>query len=210
MFSNRTLNWSVLLIVTLALVIGFAAVALAQTNSPAANRAEVTQLNVDVAEDATRFVFDQDVTHENGYPAYGGTFITQGYIYPEGTLDGTNGVLEDGSPEFPDLVLGEWTCRGWFVNDGLLSESGPVAITTQIFQFGEEYGHTTLITEGYEPIEPNVPFSRAITGGTGPYRVITGQVVQELLGMTDYMGVNLRFQFQLEEAVTRPVQSQQQ
>jgi hypothetical protein len=154
-----------------------------------------TGLAFDVAEDFTRFVFDENIVHAGGEPAYGGTFITQGYIYPAGTLDGTNGVLADGSPEFPDLVLGEWTCQGWFVGNGMSTESGPVAITTQIFQFGEEYGGETVVTTGYEPSELLVPVKRAITGGTGQYLDVRGEVVQQLLGMTDTMAVNLRFEF---------------
>ena len=61
-------------------------------------------VEVEVAEDGTRFVFDEAPLLENGYPAYGNAFVTQGYIYPAGTLDGTNGVNADGSPEFPELV----------------------------------------------------------------------------------------------------------
>ena len=56
-------------------------------------------LRFDVAEDMSRFVFDEvPVYDEDSYPAHGNSFVTIGYIYPEGTLDGTNGVLADGSP----------------------------------------------------------------------------------------------------------------
>ena len=34
-------------------------------------------------------------------PAYGNPFVTEGYLYPSGTLGGSNGVLPDGRPEFP-------------------------------------------------------------------------------------------------------------
>jgi hypothetical protein len=40
--------------------------------------------------------------HEDDLPAYGNSFITQGYIYEYGTLNGSNGVLPNGKPEFPD------------------------------------------------------------------------------------------------------------
>jgi hypothetical protein len=93
-------------------------------------------LRFDVAEDASRFVFAPQPFYEDGMPAYGNAFVTQGYIYPEGTLDGGNGALADGQAEFPELVLGEWTCRGWFVGDAAHATTGPMVITTQVYGFG--------------------------------------------------------------------------
>jgi hypothetical protein len=59
----------------------------------------------DVAEDHTRIFMAAEPVHENGMPAHGNAFVSQGYIYPAGTLaDGAVGVLEDGRPAFPDLV----------------------------------------------------------------------------------------------------------
>jgi hypothetical protein len=55
----------------------------------------------DVAEDHTRFVFAPTPVHDDGLPAYGNPFVTQGYIYEAGTLDGgVEGVNPDGSPVF--------------------------------------------------------------------------------------------------------------
>lgn len=82
-------------------------------------------IKFDIAEDATRFVFDEAPVDEGSkLPLYGNPFVTQGYIYPPGTLGPSNGVLATGEPEFPELVIGEWTCRGWFVGDGALSTTG--------------------------------------------------------------------------------------
>lgn len=65
-------------------------------------------------------------------PAYGNAFITQGYIYPAGTLDGrVERTLANGDPAFPDLVIGEWTCDGYFVADGMRTETGAIVITRQ-------------------------------------------------------------------------------
>lgn len=153
-------------------------------------------LTFEVAEDPTQFVFEETPVFDDGMPAYGNAFITRGYIYPEGTLDGTNGVIiTDGKaePEFPDQVIGEWICRGWLIGDGMHTLAGPVAITTQTYQFGEEYGSVTLVTEGYERAD-TVPVKRAITGGTGQYALARGEVTQTLLGFTEDMGVNLHFE----------------
>ena len=155
---------------------------------------EANVMRVDVAEDGARFVFDPSITHEDGMPAYGTSFVTEGYIYPEGTLNGSNGILEDGSPEFPELVLGEWTCFGAFVGEGMYTESGNLVITNQIFSFYGEDSTSTIISTGFELIDIDVPVERAITGGTGMYNGFAGTQTQELLGFTEYMGVNLRIE----------------
>ena len=56
----------------------------------------------DVAEDHTRIYMADSPLHENGMPAHGNAFVSQGYIYPEGTLaDGTVGVLKTAAPLSP-------------------------------------------------------------------------------------------------------------
>jgi hypothetical protein len=151
---------------------------------------QVTTVAFDVAEDMSRFVFDKDVAHEDGMPAHGSNFITQGYIYPAGTLNGSNGVLADGSPEFPELVIGTWACRGWFVGDGAHAATGPMVLTTQHYVFGEDLGTVTFASEGYELSDVGVPILRAVTGGTGPFSSIDGEVEITFLGFNASEGVN--------------------
>jgi hypothetical protein len=55
----------------------------------------------DVAEDHTRFHFDERPVFEDGMPKAGNPFVTQGYIYPAGMLDGKDGVLEKAPPPSP-------------------------------------------------------------------------------------------------------------
>jgi hypothetical protein len=155
----------------------------------------------DVAESMPKFIFDEAPLLPSGLPAYGNPFITQGYIYPTGTLNSSNGVLADGSPEFPDLVIGEWTCRGYFIGNGAETQTGPWVITTQLYDFyadsgyieGKQGNRNTLISEGYEIADIGVMAPRAITGGTGRYRLARGQAKQTLLGFNTSEGVNLRF-----------------
>jgi hypothetical protein len=149
-------------------------------------------LRFDVAEDMTRFVFADEPVDDNGMPAHGNPFITQGYIYPAGTLTESNGVNADGSPEFPEQVLGQWTCRGWVVGDGLQTGTGPMVITTQVYNFGAEYGDAMLVSEGYELADVGVAIERAITGGTGPFAAAGGAGEQTFLGMNASEGVNLQ------------------
>jgi hypothetical protein len=151
-------------------------------------------LRFDVAENATQWIIDPDLVHEDGMPANGNAFITRGYLYPAGTLTETNGVLTDGSPEFPELVLGEWVCRGWFVGEGGHTTSGPMVITTQLYSFGGTYGEAMLVSDGYELADVGVAIDRALTGGTGHFLGADGAATQTFLGFNETMGVNLTFE----------------
>ena len=160
-------------------------------------------IKFDVAEDATRFafakeqfVFEEGPGKEDNLPAYGNHFVTQGYIYPPGTLTASTGVFENGDPEFPDLVIGEWTCRGVFIGDGAKTISGPWVISTQFYDLGD--GHT-LASEGLELVDLGVAIARGITGGTGPFKNATGEAVQKLLGFNVTTGVNLRFSLKVND-----------
>ena len=145
----------------------------------------------DVAEDHTRFVFAPAPVHENGMPAYGNPFVTQGYIYPSGILgEGQSGVNEDGSPAYPDLVLGTWTCDGWFVADGGNTKSGTWLISRQTYEFSDG---GILISQGPELADIGKPVRRPITGATGSYADNEGVIQQTLLGFNEHMGVEARF-----------------
>ena len=152
-------------------------------------------LRFEVAEDGNRFVFDDLNLHDDGMPAYGSAFVTQGYIYPVGTLNGTNGVLASGEPEFPDQVLGEWTCYGWMIGDGAHTSTGAWVVSTQIYEFEDG---STLITNGFEIADFEMPVARAITGGTGEYSGVSGEMEQILHGFTEQMGVNLTVESDLK------------
>jgi hypothetical protein len=202
----------------IALIIG--ALALIAALVPTVNaayaereRGRVEVLEFDVAEDMGRFVFDTDVAFEDGMPKHGSSFITQGYIYPIGTItcaDGRcNGVITtrdaDGAivkvePEFPDKVLGEWTCRGFFVGEGAHAKAGPMVITTQLYNFGQELGDRTLVSEGYELADVGVAIERAITGGTGQYRDARGEGEQIFLGFNTSDGVSLRLTLEVRKS----------
>lgn len=156
-------------------------------------------VRVDVAENGLRFFFADAPVFDDGMPAAGNPFVTEGYLYPAGTLDGTNGVLADGSPEFPEKVIGTWFCRGYMINDGMHTTTGPMVISTQYFNFGDEHGDVSLVTEGYELADVSVPISRAITGGTGPYKHASGEAAQVFHGFNTTMGVNLSVEIEVSK-----------
>jgi hypothetical protein len=153
-------------------------------------------LEVDIAEDGTRFVIAESPVFDDGFPAHGNAFITQGYIYPAGTLADSNGVNPDGSPEFPDEVIGEWSCTGYFIGEGAHATEGAWVYTTQLLAFGEDAdtGAETIVVTGYEGAEVGATVTGAITGGTGDYATASGEAAQELLGINNpdlpTMGIN--------------------
>jgi len=145
----------------------------------------------DVAEDHTRFVFAPAPVHGDGLPAYGNPFVTQGYIYEAGTLDGGGeGVNLDGSPVFPERVIGTWTCDGWYVGDGAHTMTGTIIISRQLFQFDDG---DMIISQGAELADYGVPMLRVITGGLGDYADLDGVLVQTNLGMSEGFGVRAQF-----------------
>jgi hypothetical protein len=154
-------------------------------------------LRFEVSENAKRFVFDETPLHPDGAPAYGNEFVTEGYIYPEGTLNDTNGVNPDGSPEFPHRVIGRWTCRGWHVGDGAKTVTGPWVITHQYYDFGKEAGRVSLATDGVEVVDIDVPIRRPIIGGTGFYAQARGEAKQTMIGFNQLSGVNLRLELKV-------------
>jgi hypothetical protein len=183
---NRIFKGLLLLVVALAALGGYAV--FAQSNDGAET------MRFEVAEDGLRFAFGAERLFGDGMPAYGTPFVTQGYLYPEGTLNGSNGVLEDGSPEFPDAVIGEWTCYGYMIGDGAHATTGEWVVSTQVYKFYEQ--DAIVVTNGFEIADLNMPVSRAITGGTGEFVNVSGEQMQELRGFTEQMGVNLVVEFQ--------------
>ncbi|WP_298934637.1 hypothetical protein [uncultured Ruegeria sp.] len=148
----------------------------------------------DVAEDHTRIHMAAAPVHENGMPAHGNAFVSQGYIYPEGTLaDGTVGVLEDGSPAFPDLILGTWTCDGYFVGEGGNATTGAWIISRQTFAFNDG---ATVVTQGAEIADIGQPNLRPVTGATGEFAGIEGGLIQTTLGFNDYWGLRATYIFE--------------
>jgi hypothetical protein len=159
---------------------------------------EIKTIEFDVSEDMNRFIFDKDVVYEDGMPADGSSFITRGYLYQPGTLKGDgDGMNADGSPQYPDKVIGEWICQGYMINEAAHAKGGVWVFSTQFFQFGTTPGAQTLVSQGYELADVGVAISRAITGGTGQYKDARGEGEQTMLGLNATEGVNLRVKLQV-------------
>ena len=171
--------------------------ALTATEAIAQITADEGVLRFDVAEDGTRYVWSGDPKLADGMPTNGNPFVSQGYIYPEGTLTESNGIVADGSPEFPDKVLGQWTCYGWWIGDPTHVEQSAPWLTTHLFNFGGAYGEATIVTEGYSINDMDVALERAITGGTGLYTEARGVQLETNLGFNASKGGNFRYEVRI-------------
>ena len=142
------------------------------------------ELQVDVACAAFTMSLGND-PFQQPFPA-GQPFVIQGYIFPGGTFaanGGESGINEDGSPEFPDELLGIWTCRGWLM--------GPTP-TTLIFNMVTT--GDSVILDGFEPFRGNAAL-RPVTGGTGTYNLARGQATQGVVGINGTGAPNFVFDF---------------
>jgi len=85
------------------------------------------------------------------------------------------------------------------INDAGHATGGVWVFSNQFFQYGDEPGAETLITQGYELADIDVAIARAITGGTGEYKTARGESSQTLLGLNASEGVNLRVEIAVEK-----------
>lgn len=172
-----------------------------------------TTLSFDVVADCNRFI-SEGRTHPvpaDDLPVFGDYFMQEGLIYKGGTLaancpggDGC-GLLPDGTPEFPDAVVGKWTCYGSFVGNGAATAEGVWVYSTQVYEFDVEQveanvfepGEHTLVSIGPERNDLSVPWDRAVTGGSGKFRHARGQVQQTKIGFNQTECENFTFGFEI-------------
>lgn len=151
-------------------------------------------LAVEVAEDGSRFVWANTPLLEDGSPSHNNAYFTRGYIYPEGTLSkGVSGTLADGTPAFPEKVLGEWIRWGYYLNQvGAHPQSEPVVRTFELFDFAEGHDEETVLLSGVTTA--GITASMPILGKTGPY--VCGEAEQDIIGLAGSMNsFQLRYTF---------------
>ena len=149
------------------------------------------QIVIDVACDARTFALNTTSPSDTG-PVRGSTFIVNGKIYPGGTIPAGNGF----DINTPGLI-GTWVCSGAFnysiseimagsapgqstTQNYLFSPTGSLAVDDSLASVGEEGGVTT---------------HRVVSGGTGSYVGMIGEVKQEVLGVNSSGLFNFRFTF---------------
>ncbi len=151
-----------------------------------------TYLTVEVAEDFATFVPGPPFDAAGVVPQRGSFFVTQGKIFPEGTIEGDGSSFDPNS----DGAIGTWFCRGTHLVSGLEFPEIRFAVdTAQAYLMPDD--KQMIVTDG---LEGGFGFEvqRVISGGTGEFRKVIGIQKQELIGFNESGGVALRVTFELE------------
>lgn len=148
---------------------------------------------IDVAEDLAGKFVPTFVKPGDTQPERGSFFVTEGRLFPEGTIQG------DGADFDPNRSghIGVWFCRGTHL---VAASEIPAASlwvnSAQLFIIGRQ-GKEQIATEG---VEGAGTVTRIITGGAGNFVGFVGEQRQTFLGFNSTGGVNLRVTF-----ILRPV-----
>ena len=164
---------------------------------------------IDIAGDCNRFI-----TEGKGHldpalnPVFGDNFVQEGIIYEGGTFEANCpetldcGLLEDGTPEFPDKVIGKWTCYGAFIGNGIATTEGAWIASTQVYEFGVEEVAENVFTPGEHGLTSHgteradfEPWRRAVTGGFGRFKTVRGEIEQVKVGFNQTTCENFTFSF---------------
>jgi hypothetical protein len=152
---------------------------------------ETIVFTIDVAEDFSLFS-PTFVKPTDTQPERGSFFVTEGNVFPGGTIKGDGEKFDPNS----DGSIGRWFCRGTHLVSG--SEfpiTARAVFTAQLYLFPDE--SKSIATDG---VEGNGKVTRPITGGTGILKGYVGEQRQQFLGFNASGGVNLRVTFILKKA----------
>lgn len=128
------------------------------------------------------------VKPEHTQPERGSFFVTEGRIFPAGTIQGDGATFDP----YRSGHIGVWICRGTHLVAASEIPAAPLWVdTAQLFVLGRQ-GKEQLTTEG---VEGGGTVTRIVTGGTGNYAGWTGEQRQTFLGFNPTGGVNLRVTF---------------
>jgi hypothetical protein len=155
---------------------------------------DVIEVTVDVAEDLGGKFVPTFVKPEHTQPERGAFYITEGRLFPAGTIQGDGA---DFNPARPGHV-GVWFSRGThLVSASAIPAASLWAYTAQLFQLGRQ-GRELIASDG---VEGSGDLTRVVTGGAGNYAGFVGEQRTTFLGFNQTGGVNLRVTFVLRKIV---------
>jgi len=154
----------------------------------AERKRELIVFTVDVAEDLAGKFVPTFVKPEHTQPERGSFFVTEGRIFPAGTIEGDGATFEPNRSGH----IGVWICRGTHLVAANEIPAAPLWVdTAQLYVLGRQ-GKEQLSTEG---VEGRGTVTRIVTGGTGNFAGWVGEQRQTFLGFNPTGGVNLRVTF---------------
>ena len=176
------------------------AVALSATGSVHAQEQEQTArhrrdpqpivFTIDVAEDLAGKFVPTLVKPEHTQPERGSFFVTEGRVFPGGTIEGDGSTFDP----YRSGHIGIWICRGTHLVSASEIPAAPLWVTSaQLFVLGRQ-GKEQIATEG---VEGSGTSTRIVTGGAGNFIGFVGEQRQTFLGFNKTGGVNLRVTFTL-------------
>jgi hypothetical protein len=178
-----------------AALMALAAPALAQGSDAARakkNREPIV-FTVDVAEDLAGKFVPTFVKPEHTQPERGSFFVTEGRVFPAGTIQGDGAGFDPASRGH----IGIWICRGTHLVAASDIPAAPLWVdSAQLYVLGRQ-GKEQIATEG---LEGSGTVTRIVTGGAGNFAGFVGEQRQTFLGFNPTGGVNLRVTF-----ILRPV-----
>jgi hypothetical protein len=100
------------------------------------------------------------------------------------------------------VVIGDWDCRGWFIQDVASAYEGVFDLSTQTFHFDSIpeiniYEPCSITTDGGVLRQFFEEGKRAVVGGTGALNYVLGDVSQGLIGKNESGLWNIRATFNL-------------
>ena len=147
---------------------------------------------VDVAEDLNGKFVPTFVKPGDTQPERGSFFVTEGRVFPEGTIQGDGADFDPYSRGH----IGVWICRGTHLVSASEIPAAPLWVTSaQLYVLGRQ-GTEQITTEG---VEGGGTVTRIITGGAGNFTGFVGEQRQTFLGFNPTGGVNLRVTFILRK-----------
>jgi hypothetical protein len=153
----------------------------------------VITITVDVAEDLKGKFVPTFVKPEHTQPERGSFFVTEGRVFPAGTIKGDGADFDP----YQRGHIGIWICRGTHLVAASEIPAADLWVdSAQLFVLGRQ-GLDQLATEG---IEGSGTVTRIVTGGAGNLAGMVGEQRQTFLGFNATGGVNLRVTFVLRKA----------
>lgn len=190
---SRLARRTALLATVVSAVVLPTAAAQAQQPDAASKPSDVIEFTVDVAEDLTRAV-PTLVRPDDTQPERGTFYVTEGRVFPGGTIEGDGADFNPGRSGH----VGVWLSRGTHLVAAAEIPAAPLwAHTSQLFVLGRQ-GTEQIASEG---VEGAGTLTRAVTGGAGNYVGFIGVQRSTFLGVNATGGANFRVTFTLRKIV---------